>query len=79
MKTFHVLATYFSQTPRNEKNYNAMFLSHPNVSKIGIKRDLNKTRIEVRHLLAQSLLRIKHGIQHYQFEPQPFEFPTEGE
>ena len=77
MKKFHALATHFSQTPSHKNKYNAMLKAHPNIPKIRIKRDLNKTRIEARHLLAKSSLRIKRGIQIYIIDHQPVGFPSE--
>lgn len=56
-----------------------MLNTHPNILKIGIKRDLNKTRIEACHLLTKSSLRIKRGIQYCNIEHVPLDFPSDGE
>ena len=54
-----------------------MLKEHPSIPKIGIKRDLNKTRIEALHLIAKSSLRIKRGIKYYEMEHQLVGFPSD--
>ena len=40
-----------------------------------IERDLNSTRIEARHRLMKSSLRVQKGIQYYSMKFRPLDFP----
>ena len=80
MKKFQDLAKNFSQNPTNRGNYADIVALHSTeVPRVGIQRDLNKTRIEARHKLARSSLRCKKGILYYQVSHQPTGFPTSQE
>ena len=61
MKRFQDLGKHFSSTEKNRLNYAAVLNQHPELPTATIQRDLNKTRIEARHKLLQSSLRVIKG------------------
>ena len=76
MLKFQGLAKHFVQAKVHRDNYDIILERNPNIPKTKIQRDLNSTRIEARHLLAKSAMRIKKGIEHYSVAHSPVGFPT---
>ena len=76
MLKFQGLAKHFVQAKVHRDNYDIILERNPDIPKTKIERDLNSTRIEARHLLAKSALRIKKGIEHYSVAHSPVGFPT---
>ena len=77
MAKFQGMAKHFSSTLSHCVKYQTILDGHDDVSKTVIKQDLNKTRINARHRLLLSSLRIKRGMKLYQVTHSPNNFPTD--
>ena len=73
---FQGLGKYFSSTLDHRLKYQTILDSHDDIPPTVIKRDLNKTRINARHQLLLSSIRMKRGIKLYEVTHSPTSFPT---
>ena len=80
MQKFQDVAKHFISNPGNRENYDIILETHKDeVPSTAIERDLNSTRIEARHKLVKSSLRVQKGIQYYSMKFRPIDFPDDND
>ena len=78
MMKFQSMSKHFSSSQCHRLNYTVILENNTGIPNSVIQRDLNKNRINARHKLLLSSLKIKIGLQLYEVTHNVTNFPTEG-